>query len=48
MGVRDGASFIWAFAPDHGSYARFSSDCYIKDIPLTRAQADDVLLVYEL
>jgi sulfane dehydrogenase subunit SoxC len=48
VGVHEGASFIWAFAPAHGSYARFSSDCYIKDIPLTRALADDVLLVYEL
>lgn len=48
VGVHEGASFIWAFAPDHGSYAHFSSDCYIKDIPLTRAQADDVLLAYEL
>jgi DMSO/TMAO reductase YedYZ molybdopterin-dependent catalytic subunit len=48
VGVREGASFIWAFAPDHGSYAHFSSDCYIKDIPLTRALADDVLLAYEI
>ena len=46
--VRDGASFVWAFAPDHGSYADFSADCYIKDIPLTRGLADDVLLAYEL
>jgi DMSO/TMAO reductase YedYZ molybdopterin-dependent catalytic subunit len=46
--VHEGASFIWAFAPDHGSYTHFSSDCYIKDIPLTRALADDVLLAYEL
>jgi DMSO/TMAO reductase YedYZ molybdopterin-dependent catalytic subunit len=48
VGVREGAAFVWAFAPDHGSYAHFSSDCYIKDIPLSRAQADDVLLAYEL
>jgi sulfane dehydrogenase subunit SoxC len=48
VGVHEGASFIWAFAPDHGSYAHFSSDCYIKDIPLTRALADEVLLAYEL
>jgi sulfane dehydrogenase subunit SoxC len=46
--VREGASFIWAFAPDHGHYADFSADCYIKDIPLTRGMADDVLLAYEL
>jgi sulfane dehydrogenase subunit SoxC len=46
--VREGASFIWAFAPDHGSYADFSADCYIKDIPLIRAMADDVLLSYDL
>jgi len=46
--VREGASFIWAFAPDHGRYADFSADCYIKDIPLTRGMADDVLLAYEL
>jgi len=46
--VREGASFLWAFAPDHGRYADFSADCYIKDIPLTRGMADDVLLAYEL
>jgi sulfane dehydrogenase subunit SoxC len=46
--VREGASFIWAFAPDHGRYADFSADCYIKGIPLTRGMADDVLLAYEL
>jgi sulfane dehydrogenase subunit SoxC len=48
VGAHANASFIWAYAPDHGSYARFSADCYIKDLPLARATAGDVLLAYEL
>ena len=48
VGVRAGASFVWFYAPDHGSYAHYSADCYVKDIPLARASSDDVLLAYEL
>lgn len=48
VGAHAGASFIWAYAPDYGRYLHYSSDCYIKDLPLERARADDVLLAYEL
>ena len=48
VGASADASFIWAYAPDHGNYAHYSADCYIKDVPLARAKTGDVLLAYEL
>jgi sulfane dehydrogenase subunit SoxC len=42
------ASFIWSHAPDHGTYQEWGSDRYVKDLPVDRALADDVLLAYEL
>ncbi len=42
------ASFVWAYGPDHGSYADWSADAYIKDVPLARIAAGDVLLAWEM
>jgi DMSO/TMAO reductase YedYZ molybdopterin-dependent catalytic subunit len=40
--------FIWASAPDHGTYARWSADRYRKDLPIERVREGGVLLAYEL
>lgn len=48
VGVDPAASFVWAYGPDHGSYADWSADAYIKDVPLTRIAAGDVLLAWEM
>jgi DMSO/TMAO reductase YedYZ molybdopterin-dependent catalytic subunit len=42
------AQYLWASAPDHGSYARWSADRYRKDLPLTRVKHGGVLLAYEM
>lgn len=47
-GVDDAARYLCAFAPDHGSYARWSATRYVKDLPMQRMRAGDVLLAYEV
>lgn len=47
-GVAPEARYLWAFAPDHGTYARWSAPRYAKDLPMDRAWAGDVLLAYEV
>ena len=48
VGADPAASFVWAYGPDHGSYADWSADAYIKDVPVTRIAAGDVLLAWEM
>ena len=43
-----GASFIWASAPDHGTFGGVSADSYQKDLPLSKALAPEVLLAWEM
>lgn len=47
-GVDDAARYLWALAPDHGTYARWGAKHYVKDLPMARARARDVLLAYEV
>lgn len=47
-GADPAASFVWAYGPDHGTYADWSADAYVKDVPLTRIAAGDVLLAWEM
>lgn len=47
-GLRPEAAFLWLYAPDRGCYAEWSADSYVKDIPVERVRAGDVLLAYEL
>jgi sulfane dehydrogenase subunit SoxC len=51
-GIDPAARYLWASAPDHGSYARWSADRYRKDLPIERlrqaASLGGVLLAYEL
>jgi DMSO/TMAO reductase YedYZ molybdopterin-dependent catalytic subunit len=49
-GLDPAARYVWAFGPDHGTYARWSADRYIKDMPVERLRTgqDRVLLAYEV
>jgi sulfane dehydrogenase subunit SoxC len=42
------AKFIWSYGLDYGEFEGVHVDAYVKDLPLERALADDVLLAYEL
>ena len=46
-GIRDGASFLWIYGLDRGSFEG-RDDQYAKDIPLDRIDAGDCLLAYEV
>ncbi|MEO6958307.1 MAG: molybdopterin-dependent oxidoreductase [Antricoccus sp.] len=48
VGLDARTSHIWSFAPDHGSYANWSADYYVKDLPIERVQRGGVLLAYEV
>jgi DMSO/TMAO reductase YedYZ molybdopterin-dependent catalytic subunit len=47
-GVRPQAQHVWLEALDSGTFAGIHSDRYVKDLPLARAQADDVLLAWAM
>ena len=47
-GIDPQARFVWAFGMDGGDFAETRSDWYVKDLPLQRLRAGDVLLAYEL
>jgi DMSO/TMAO reductase YedYZ molybdopterin-dependent catalytic subunit len=47
-GLDPAAQYLWASAPDHGTYARWSADRYRKDVPIARVKAGGVLLAYEM
>jgi sulfane dehydrogenase subunit SoxC len=51
-GLDPAAQYLWASAPDHGTYARWSADRYRKDLPVERLRQagspGPVLLAYEL
>jgi DMSO/TMAO reductase YedYZ molybdopterin-dependent catalytic subunit len=47
-GVLPEARFLWAYGPDHGHYDDVGAPHYLKDMPLTRLPAGDVILAYEV
>jgi DMSO/TMAO reductase YedYZ molybdopterin-dependent catalytic subunit len=47
-GLDPAAQYLWASAPDHGTYARWSADRYRKDLPVARVRDGGVLLAYEM
>ncbi|HVV80557.1 MAG TPA: molybdopterin-dependent oxidoreductase [Pseudolabrys sp.] len=47
-GLDPAAQYLWASAPDHGTYARWSADRYRKDVPVSRVRTGGVLLAYEM
>jgi DMSO/TMAO reductase YedYZ molybdopterin-dependent catalytic subunit len=42
------ARFLWSYGLDGGEFAGETCDWYVKDLPLQRLEAGDVLLAYEL
>jgi sulfane dehydrogenase subunit SoxC len=48
VGLSRTTSYLWFYAPDFGSYAQWSANRYIKDMPIERLSAGDVLLAYEV
>lgn len=47
-GLDAAAQHLWAYGPDHGSYARWSAPRYVKDLPVSRLTEHGALLAYEL
>jgi DMSO/TMAO reductase YedYZ molybdopterin-dependent catalytic subunit len=48
MGIDSRAQFLWSYGLDGGEFAGKPCDWYLKDLPLARLKAGDVLLAYEL
>jgi len=46
-GVDTAARYLWAYGPDHGTYARWSAKRYVKDLPIARLRQHGALLAYE-
>jgi DMSO/TMAO reductase YedYZ molybdopterin-dependent catalytic subunit len=46
--VDPAARFVWSFGLDGGDFAGRQCDWFVKDLPLARLAAGDVLLAYEL
>jgi DMSO/TMAO reductase YedYZ molybdopterin-dependent catalytic subunit len=46
--VRPEARHVWLEALDSGTFAGIHSDRYVKDLPLARARAEDVLLAWAM
>jgi DMSO/TMAO reductase YedYZ molybdopterin-dependent catalytic subunit len=42
------ASFVWSEGLDRGDFAGVKADRYQKDLPITKAMRDEVLLAYEI
>jgi sulfane dehydrogenase subunit SoxC len=48
IGIAPGARFLWSYGLDGGDFAGTHCDWYLKDLPLERLRAGDVILAYEL
>lgn len=48
LGVDPRARFLWSYGLDGGDFAGTSCEWYVKDLPLERLPAGEVLLAYEL
>jgi len=47
-GIDPAARYIWSYGVDYGKYGKINADAYVKDLPIERLEAGDVLLVYEM
>jgi DMSO/TMAO reductase YedYZ molybdopterin-dependent catalytic subunit len=47
-GIAPEARFVWAFGLDRGEFLDVRSGPYLKDLPIERARAADVLLAYRM
>jgi sulfane dehydrogenase subunit SoxC len=48
VGVAGAASYVWSYGIDYGEFTGTYCDSYLKDLPLERVDAGDVLVAYEL
>ncbi|HKP22262.1 MAG TPA: molybdopterin-dependent oxidoreductase [Dongiaceae bacterium] len=48
VGIAPTSCFLWSYGLDGGDFAGTRCDWYLKDLPLERLKAGDVLLAYEL
>ncbi|HYG91578.1 MAG TPA: molybdopterin-dependent oxidoreductase [Azospirillum sp.] len=48
FGIDPRARFLWSYGLDGGEFAGKSCDWFVKDLPIERLAASDVLLAYEL
>jgi len=48
LGVDPRARFLWSYGLDGGEFAGTPCDWYVKDLPLERLSAGDVLIAYEV
>ena len=48
IGIDARARYLWSYGLDGGEFAGTSCDLFVKDLPLRRLAAGDVLLAYEL
>jgi sulfane dehydrogenase subunit SoxC len=48
IGIDERARYLWSYGLDGGEFAGTSCDWFVKDLPLGRLAAGDVLLAYEL
>jgi sulfane dehydrogenase subunit SoxC len=48
LGINPAARFLWSYGLDGGDFAGTSCDWFVKDLPLERLTAGDVLLAYEV
>src|SRR5262245_15455639 len=46
--VESQATFVWSYGLDYGEFYGTTSDSYLKDLPLRRGAAGDVLVAYEV
>jgi sulfane dehydrogenase subunit SoxC len=47
-GVDPAARFLWSCGIDHGDFGGIRTDSYLKDLPIERIAAGDVILAYEM
>ncbi|MDQ8730192.1 molybdopterin-dependent oxidoreductase [Bradyrhizobium sp. LHD-71] len=48
FGIDPRAKFLWSYGLDGGEFAGSSIDWFVKDLPLARLAAGDILIAYEL
>jgi DMSO/TMAO reductase YedYZ molybdopterin-dependent catalytic subunit len=46
--VEPGATFLWSYGLDYGDFQGTHNDSFVKDLPLRRVAAGDVLVAYEV
>jgi DMSO/TMAO reductase YedYZ molybdopterin-dependent catalytic subunit len=42
------ATYVWSEGLDHGTFAGKTAECYQKDLPITKAMSDEVIVAYKM